>query len=374
MTPARILVVDDEPGMREGCRRILSADGYSVETADDGQSGLDLFLARRDFDAVLVDLKMPRMSGLELVEHMRRHDPDVLILIITAHAAIDTAVEATKRGAYGYLPKPFTPDELLLPLRNGLGHRALAMEARRLREEAERHRAEMEKARFTFIGMVAHELRSPLAAIEGCIDAVQSSSRELTPDDRALLNRARLRAAGLRKMVGEMLNLTALYTGNFTLRPTDVSLVEIIEESLAANRDAAHEKGISLACDVPADAPTLRADRDALKSAVGNLIDNAIKYTPERGHVAVSLTSDAGAAVISVSDNGIGMTDEEQAHAFDEFFRARSSAAAQVPGAGLGLALVRRLVEMHSGTVSVRSAPGNGSTFTISLPLPDLKA
>ena len=374
MTPTRVLVVDDEPGMREGCRRILSAEGYGVEIAGDGQTGLDLFLARRNFDAVLVDLKMPRMSGLELTEHIRRHDPDVLILVIKAYAAIETAVEATKRGAYGYIPKPFTPDELLLPLRNGLAHRALSVEARKLREQVERHRQEMEKARFTFISLVAHELRSPLAAVEGCVEAVLASAKEITPEDRALLERARRRCSGLRTMVGDLLSLTTLQTGNFVLRRADVSVGEVVAEAVAAHRESAGEKRIALTCDLPPQTPVLQADRDALRMVFSNLIDNAVKYTSEGGHVGVTLATSGDAVSVQIADDGIGMTPEEQAHAFDEFYRARNSAAAQVPGTGLGLTLVKRLVEMHGGSVNVRSASEKGSIFTVLLPLAGEKA
>lgn len=144
---ARILVVDDELGMREGCRRILTGEGYRVETASDGVEGLEVFRTGGDFAVALVDLKMPRMGGIELVERLRELDGDVVVFVITAYATIDTAVEATRRGAYGYIPKPFTPDELLLPLRNGLERRALGMEARRLREERERRLLEVASER-----------------------------------------------------------------------------------------------------------------------------------------------------------------------------------------------------------------------------------
>ena len=115
----RILVVDDEPGIREGCRRILSAEGYRVETAENGEMGSRLFRPGR-FDAALVDLKMPGMGGIELTKRLHAGDANLIILVITAYATIDTAVEVTKEGAYGYLPKPFTPSELLLSIKNAL--------------------------------------------------------------------------------------------------------------------------------------------------------------------------------------------------------------------------------------------------------------
>jgi DNA-binding NtrC family response regulator len=136
--PVRILVVDDEKGVREGCRKILSVEGYQVTIAEDGQAGWEAFQAAGGgFAVLLVDLMMPRMTGLELMKLVREADTDVLPIIITAHATIDTAVEGTKQGAYSYIPKPFTPDELLLAIKNGLERRALTIEARRLREERE---------------------------------------------------------------------------------------------------------------------------------------------------------------------------------------------------------------------------------------------
>ncbi|MCX7032259.1 MAG: response regulator, partial [Spirochaetes bacterium] len=149
----RILVVDDEPGVREGCRKILSAEGYGVVVAEDGRAGLERFEAEGPFAVLLVDLMMPRMSGLELMRAVHERDPDLVPIIVTAHATIDTAVEGTRQGAWSYIPKPFTADELLLAIKNGLERRALALEARRLRAERERRMLELasERSRSTTI-------------------------------------------------------------------------------------------------------------------------------------------------------------------------------------------------------------------------------
>lgn len=137
MSAARILVVDDEPGIREGSRRVLTAEGYEVETAPDGMAGLELFRAG-SYDLILVDLRMPGLSGMELLATLREDDPDAVAVVITAYASLDTAVEATKRGAYDYLAKPFTPDELTTVVTRALGHRRLLTEARKLRQQRER--------------------------------------------------------------------------------------------------------------------------------------------------------------------------------------------------------------------------------------------
>ncbi|MFO7957818.1 MAG: response regulator, partial [Candidatus Brocadiia bacterium] len=140
---ARILVVDDEPGIREGCRRILTDDGYRVDTAADGQKGLDLLSEKGDYAAALVDLRMPGLGGLEFIERAADLDPHIVLLVITAYAALETAVEATKRGAYGYVPKPFTPDEVLLPIRRGLERRSLVRETEGLQREREQRLLEV---------------------------------------------------------------------------------------------------------------------------------------------------------------------------------------------------------------------------------------
>lgn len=493
----RILVVDDELGMREGCRRILAAEGYEVETAADGKAGLETFDRSRNFSGVLVDLKMPGMSGLELIPLLRERDPDLLILVITAHATIETAVEATKRGAYGYIPKPFTPDELLLPVRNGLERRVLAIEARRLREDresqllelaSERSRShtiincmtdgvlvvnregqvvlknaaasrivpawerlrlparladlecpavadlladtlaggrepsivskemplspctfmvnaapvidpkaaligavavlrditalkKLEIAKSTFVSMVAHEIRSPLAAIEGYLNVILSGIAGDDPArDRHMMERCLLRARSLREMVSELINLTAIETGHFTIRRSPIDLAAVAETAVAASRTQAEAKRIALVMECEPPCPeskagsrgyTVLADQGAIDHVLTNLIDNAIKYTPEGGHVWVAIRRDGMYVTVSIRDDGIGMTRDEQSRAFDEFFRAKNEYTAQVPGTGLGLSLVKRLVDLHNGRITIQSVPKGGSTFSVSLPVLD---
>ncbi len=486
--PVRILVVDDELGMREGCRRILTMEGYEVHTAEDGLAGLALFESRRDFAVALVDLKMPRMGGIDLIGRLHELDRDVIILVVTAFAAIDTAVEATKRGAYSYIPKPFTPDELLLPVKNGLEHRALSIEARRLREEREQRLLEvafersksntiincmtdgvvvvnrdrqvvlrnaaaarimpecaamplpssldvlecaelkalvaetlaapagpgivsqelalgsctymvnvsplfepggqvsgvvavlrditalkkLETAKSMFVSMVAHEIKSPLAAIEGYLELVLGGEAgQDTARDRQMLERSQLRARTLRTMVSELMNLTAMQTGHFSLKRWPLDLGQVVKESVEACREKAREKAIALEfhCQRPQTHKPVLADRDAIRSIFANLVDNAVKYTPTRGHVAVGVEQDGLFAKVWVRDDGIGMSAEEKAKVFDEFYRAKNDYTAHVPGTGLGLTLVKRLVEMHEGRICLKTAPGDGSTFTISLPL-----
>jgi signal transduction histidine kinase/CheY-like chemotaxis protein len=486
--PARILVVDDELGIREGCRKILTAEGYEVLTAGDGKTGLEQFAEKGPFAVLLVDLMMPKMSGLEVVTEAKNRDPDVVPIIITAHATIDTAVEGTKQGAYSYIPKPFTAEELLLSIKNGLEKRTLTMEARRLLEERERRLLEvasersksntiitamtdgilvintdklvvlrnaaaarilpdcaqlpipfpldslsnadvreiisvvvdshggfmilsreismagatfmvnaspviepggetsgavavfrditalkkLETAKSMFVSMVAHEVKSPLAAAEGWLNLILSGMVKHDPEEeRRIIARSLLRLKTLRGMVSELLNLTAIETGNFTLRRTPVDLNAVATEALEAQREKAAEKKIALSADggAPREPCAVLADHDALMIVINNLIENAIKYTPEGGRIRLKTERDGMYMSISVEDTGIGMTPEDKGKVFDEFFRARNELTSGIPGTGLGLSLVKKLTEMHQGKVEVSSELGKGSTFTVSLPV-----
>jgi two-component system phosphate regulon sensor histidine kinase PhoR len=485
----RILVVDDELGMREGCRKILVSEGYEVETAEDGLAGLEIFKEQGGFAAALVDLKMPRMGGIDLIERIREIDEDAVLLVITAYATIDTAVEATKLGADGYIAKPFTPDELLLPVRNNLEKRALSIEARRLREEREKRLLELafersknftiincmtdgvlvvnrdmqlvlrnaaaarfipdcanaplaapltnlscaalrdllsealqassnptivskeiaagdsvcmvnaspvvepngealgavavlrditalkklETAKSMFVSMVAHEVKNPLAAIEGYLNVILSGVAGENPErDRKMMQRALVRATTLRTMVSELMSLTAMETGHFNIKRSPLDIGEVVAEVLDSYKGKAAEKGIELSLSSDGSVEQVLADKNAILSVFTNLIDNAIKYTPEGGHVGVQVEHNSLYARVLVSDDGIGMTDGEIERAFDEFFRAKNEYTARVPGTGLGLTLVRRLVEMHQGRVTAKSGPGEGSTFTVALPILDV--
>lgn len=484
----RILVADDEQGIREGCRRALNRQGFTVATAADGIEALEAWDREPGFSAALIDLQMPRLGGLELIEKLTARDTDLVIIIITAHATITTAVEGTKRGAFGYIPKPFTADELLLCVRNGLQRRSLALETRRLREEKEKRLLEvaseqskcntilkcisdgllvinleklvvlrnaaaarifprnartqipfaleelgypevgelidevlgcnsgpriisrelplenhtymvnaspvvepggstsgavavfrdiselkdLQSAKSTFVSMVAHELKSPLAAAEGWLNLILSGSVETEPDEeRHMIERSALRLRTLRTLISELLSITAIETGNFYLHRRPVDVAEIVRNSVESEREKAEAKGIELQLSVETAkaGETALADRDALSLVFSNLIDNAVKYTNERGRVSVAVSYNGSYVRVSVEDTGLGIAEQELDKIFEEFYRSRNEHTASIPGTGLGLSLVKRLVEMHQGHIEVKSALGTGTTFTVNLPL-----
>jgi signal transduction histidine kinase len=231
----------------------------------------------------------------------------------------------------------------------------------------------LETAKSMFISMVAHEVKSPLAAIEGQLMAVLSGAAKLDHDhETGLLERALLRAKSLRSMVNDLLNLTAMETGNFTIKRLPINILEVAQAAVDANRDKAKDLNIDLKLEAKAPVQSLvLADRDSIFLILMNLIDNAIKYTRPNGHVVVSICDHAGYVKAAVQDDGIGMTQEQMDCVFDEFYRAKNEYTVHIPGTGLGLTLVKRLTELHQGSIKVQSEPGKGSTFTLTLPTID---
>jgi two-component system phosphate regulon sensor histidine kinase PhoR len=207
----RTLVVDDELGMREGCRRILEAEGHRVTTAESGQEALELF-SGGEFDLALIDLKMPGMSGVELLVRLREIDPQCMYVIVTAYATLETAVQATKSGAYDYVAKPFTPEELMLVVNKALALHWLRLEAAQARAEAERS-----------LLLVATEQSRTRTIIQSMADGVMVTNRERK---LVLCNPALLRLLGIKGGLPELGEAPSL-----SLFPSD--LLELMEEAYA---------------------------------------------------------------------------------------------------------------------------------------------
>jgi two-component system phosphate regulon sensor histidine kinase PhoR len=235
----------------------------------------------------------------------------------------------------------------------------------------------LDTAKSMFVSLVAHEVKSPLAATEGWLNLILSGMlKHDAAEEHRMLQRALLRVRTLRTMVNELLSLTAIQTGNFSLKRSPVDVAGVVAEVVEASREKAMEKGIAVAVvgavavlgGVPGETARVLADRDALSMVCGNLVENAIKYSREGGHVWVRVGSSGMYVTVAVKDDGIGMSPEDCAKVFDEFYRVRGEQTASIPGTGLGLSLVKRLTELHEGTVTLVSVLGEGSEFIVSIP------
>jgi len=365
-----VLVVDDELGIRLGVTRVLQnfsvrlaeVEGdvtFQLTQAESGEEALEKIAASCP-DLLLLDHKLPGLQGLEVLDRLTQQNLDLLIIMITAYATIETAVMATKRGAYDFLAKPFSPDELKATVSKAAKQLILQREARRLAQEKR-------QVRFQFISVLAHELKAPLAAVEGFLDLLKNRVVEPdTPKYDEILGRSSVRLGGMRKLINDLLDLTRIESGQKSRELALVDVREVARKALETMAPAAVERGITI--QLHAEEPvTLHADPGELEIILNNLVSNGVKYNRDAGRVDITLARRDGRIFVVVADTGIGMTQEEVSHLFKEFSRIKNAKTRNILGSGLGLSIVKKLAQLYGGDALVESTPDVGSTFTVTL-------
>jgi two-component system sensor histidine kinase/response regulator len=356
-----ILIIDDEEAMRDSCTMILTKDGFRAESAENGRIGLEKVRELKPALA-LIDLKMPGLSGLEVLEKIRDIDPETIPIVITGYATVESAVEAMKKGAYDFLPKPFSPDELRIIIGRALERRKLAQEAETLRREKKL----MEE---NFITMVSHQLRSPLVAIQQYFEVILAGMAGRVEDtQKEMILRAKERLGGLLQLINDWLDMARISRGRIVDKFKSVALDKLLEKQIEFMRPLAEEFKVRLELR-PAQEPALvLADEQSLEQVFSNLITNAIKYNKPQGSVTVTLCEEDQAILVEVADTGIGISKEQLPFIFDQFYRVSRREDQKIRGTGLGLAIAKKIVEAHHGSIQVSSEPGRGSTFSVRLP------
>ena len=369
-----ILVIDDEIGICEGIQRALEPEGFQVSIALEGKSGLAL-VRENDFDLVLLDVKMPEISGLDLIGMIHQIDPEIICIIITGYATVEMAVSAIKQGAYDFLTKPFSVDILLLAVNQGLERRMLSLEAKRAaRVKAEMQKLaeekirleELDRAKKQFIRLVTHELQSPVAAVENYLKLILEGYVP-TEDQKGILEKCIVRTREERKLIADLLELGHLEMIE-SFQVSRINPGEILEQVIEELREVIDQKDLGLLVEVDKNIPEITASPEQIKSVWSNLLSNAVKFTPDRGEIAIGLQYKNGTLMGRVQDTGIGIPLEDQEKLFTEFFRAENAKQAGVPGTGLGLVVVKRIIEGLGGKITVKSKPGFGATFQFKIP------
>ncbi len=482
-----ILIADDEADIRTGAERILARAGYRVVPAARGDEAQEIVEALRP-DLVLLDLKMPGRDGMEVLQFIRERHPAILVVIITGYATVEAAIEAMKRGAYDFIPKPFEPDQLRLVVKRTADKIRLSREAEKLEEERRRTLADLdtEKSRVRtiieslpdgvlvtnsagrvvlinpacrrllqlgeevkpggpvsdflpdeaccraitelsrgaivdfedlpaiefaladgkyvrararpirgerheclgavvnlvdittlkivdrlkseFVSKVSHELRSPLSTIhEQLATVIGDLVDRAPPQDQHILARAKEKTRGLISLINDLLDLSRIDEGLICREPRPVVLEEILRGVVDFLLPKAEGKRQELRLHLPAaPLPQVHADPIALESIFGNLIVNAITYTPEGGRIEVAAEPAGMNIRIAVTDNGIGIPEQHLGRIFE---RVKDEATRHITGTGLGLPIVKGLLDALGGMIEVRSTPGEGSVFTVLLPV-----
>ena len=358
----RALLIEDNPGDARLIREMLrdaggTATSIEVLVASRLSEGLDQ-LQRDNVDLVLLDLTLPDSSGLETFDRLYAAAPSTPVVVLSGLADETVAINAVHHGAQDYLVKGQVDGGSIL--------RSMRYAIERQRLEAAR--TELEHQRDEFFSSVSHDLRTPLAAIKATIGVVLANEpANMPPGLHRLLGNIDLAADEMTQLIEDLLEVARLQSGRVELWRSHLDVREVVQRAVRAVEPLIVQRSQTLDVQVPDAAVMADVDAERLGRVLSNLLGNAQKYAPEHGHIAVRLNSAPRAVCIAVSDDGPGIPVEQQERIFERFYRGRGSAGSVV-GTGLGLAIARGLVELHGGTLSVESAPGAGSTFTVHLP------
>ena len=474
----KILVVDDEMRIREGCRDVLTQEGFEVASAESGQKGLDM-IAREHFDIILLDLMMPEMSGLEVLPEVKASHPDTVVIVITGYATVEHSIEAMKSGAFDFIPKPFSPEQLKVvvskaiehtralqdiakeksrmrglinrlsdgvmatddQLRVVLGnpaflkminhkggavighpaesfikqpellnmvHEALAMPQDTFRELIEEIRRDgegdaeemvlnahsvpfrnrtgtnigtitvlhditalkkIDQMKSDFVSMVSHEIRSPMNSVLMQLKVMMDGlAGDVSEKQMEILDRASKKINSLVEMASELLDLAKIESGLITLEKEAVQFNALLEDQRQFHLDGAAAKNISISFEKAPHLPPVSANRRNMEEVVSNLITNAIKYSPEGAAIDLVVNLENDYLCIVVKDTGLGMAPDDLERIFDRFYRVKNGQTRYITGTGLGLPIVKKIVQAHHGTIQVESVPGRGSTFRVYIP------
>jgi len=474
----KILVIDDEKVIRNGCHEVLTQDGYDVILADNGELGLEL-IEYAHFDIILLDLMMPGLSGFDVLSHVKALHPDTSIIVITGYATIENSIEAMKKGAFDFIPKPFSPDQLRVVVGKAIEHtgalKDIANEQSRMRvlinlidsgvmvTDAEKmlvlanpaflkimgfkgddiighpftelvqqeqfqqmvertlSMAESEDSEITeelefprngegvtsayvtrcrpfrdrigrnlgtitvlsditylkeinqrqsdFVSMVAHEIRSPMNSVMAQIKVIQDGlAGDVTQKQSEILGRASEKINGLVTLSSELLDMAKRETGLVALERKSFNMTEVLKDQVDFHRPKAQGKKIQLELDPLPDLPPVLANKQNMEEVLSNLIANAINYTPEGGNITIAAHPEKHHLCISVRDTGLGIAEEELGRIFDRFYRVKNEKTRYIIGTGLGLPIVKSIVEAHDGMIRVESELDHGSTFYVYIP------
>jgi putative addiction module CopG family antidote len=372
---ARILLADDNADMRDYLRRLLQPH-YEVEVVTDGIAALAA-IRKQLPDLVLSDIMMPGLDGLQLLRELRVQPStrEIPIILLSARAGEESRIEGLEMGADDYLIKPFSARELLARVRTNLElsrlrKQAEAERAERIQEQAARVEAEAaNRMKDEFLQVFSHEIRTPLNGMLGWTKMLSRGKLDSSATARALETIER-NAKAQAKLVDDLLEMSRMMRGQLRLEERPLSLISVILEAVETVRLQAETKAVSIETMLDKSADFVFGDANRLQQVVCNLLINAVKFTPSGGRVEIWLQSVGTDALVQVKDTGIGIRTDFLPYIFDRFRQADASTTRTYGGLGLGLAIVRHLVEMHGGTVQADSPGiGKGATFTVRLPL-----
>lgn len=371
MAQLKILVVDDEPGIRSGVARILGNFHvtypfmdedytFNILEAATGEEGIEI-IDREMPDILLLDNKLPGIQGIEVLEYVRKKNYDIVVAMITSYASIDVAVKAHNDGAIDFIPKPFTPQELKASVEQ-------ITKQQYLRRITHKLKVEGKKVRFQFLSVLSHELKAPLNAIEGYLKMMQERQLGESLDDYAsAIERSLQRIDSMRNLIMDLLDFTKVSFERQMEKMQNVNLRELVSMAVVTVSPYAIHKDIHFVTDIRG-CETIWADPNDFEIIMNNLVSNAVKYNNTGGTVTITVDCNDNEFSLSVADTGIGINTSEKEMLFEEFSRIKNDKTRNISGSGLGLSIVRKVVELYHGVITVESIPDKGSVFKVIIP------
>jgi two-component system sensor histidine kinase/response regulator len=361
-----VLVVDDIAQNIQVVGSILTEAGYEVMPARSGAEALGRVRIQKP-DLILLDLMMPDMDGLEVARRLKS-DPatdDVPIIFLTASNELDHLVRAFATGAVDYVTKPFNAAELLSRVRTHMelktARDALKLQAQRLHE--------LNEEKNGLLSIAAHDLRNPLTNVLGLVDLIREEIGDGQTETRENLDLIRATATHMLRLVKDLLDVNAIELGGRELHPETLALGEIVASVVDQSRRRAAAKGQEIQLEVPESACAVSMDPEAALQIVDNLVSNAVKYSPPGKTIWLRVKSSGQKVSLEVEDEGPGLTQQDLARVFAKFARLSSKPTGGESSTGLGLSIVKSLVEASGGRVWVESPPAKGAKFIVELPM-----
>jgi signal transduction histidine kinase len=369
----RVLIVDDDQEFAESIGDILGPAGYAPVIADRAETAMVALL--RFLPAVaLIDIRLGASSGVDLLAQLTAQRPELITVMMTAHADTQSAIAALRRGAYDYIDKSSTPDQLLAVLERCFEKFRLQEENRaaddalRIAKEAAEAAS---RAKSDFLAIVSHELRTPLNAIIGFSNLMIEGLHGPVGNETYVEYLRDINTSGLDllKIINEILELSKAEAGKLDLSEEEVATAEIVAAVCRMIAPKAAAAGLTLDASLSLDLPLLFCDPLRLKQILLNLLSNAVKFTPSGGRIEVKASADpaTGLAII-IRDTGIGIAPQDLPRVMQPFEQVDSSLSRAHEGTGLGLPLAKAMIELHGGELKIESVLGGGTVVTAIFP------
>ena len=363
----RILAVDDDRINLRIIGGILRHEGYEIAEAASGEQALETYATFQP-NLVLLDVMMPGIDGFTTCRTLKKAygDKCAPVIFVTAKSEADDVVMGFDAGGVDYLTKPFRPKEVVARIRTHLSNQQLVEQQKHLVDQLSKANADKDR----FLGMCAHDLRNPLSSIRGLAELMDENAiGELTAEQREIIQTIHGASQSMLQLVNELLDVATIEAGHLKLDKVPTSVVEIVERSVHLSNIEAAKKSTRIEIVKKDGDPIVDVDRNKIRQVVDNLISNAVKYSPRGSIITVIIHSSETMAGFAVRDSGPGVPENERHKLFKDFGRLSAQPTGGEKSTGLGLAICRKIVEAHNGTIGVNNVPGRGAEFFVNLPL-----